>query len=208
MPTTAPAAPAPTPTPPVPAPVVAGQVLLEPGCLVAMAVLVVNDHWLKARFGPDPRWGLVTGKVSDVAGLVFFPLLLVSLVELVELARWLVSAARRPASASGAGCVRDTSCPSVMERHLLGAVVATGAGFAAVQVVPAAAAAYSGGLAVLRWAPGGLVAMCTAAPWPPLPSIDHVMDATDCLSLPALWLSHRVGRRHLARHSHRNGGRP
>lgn len=147
----------------------AGRVLLRPWCLVAMAVLVVNDHWSKARFGAQPGWGAVTGKVSDVAGLVFFPLLLVSLVSLAG-----VAAGRR---------------------HLVGAVVVTGVGFAAIKVVPAAAATYAGGLAAVRWVPAGLVAMCTAAPRPPLPSIDHVMDATDCLSLPALWLSYRIGRR-------------
>ncbi len=35
-----------------------------------MALLIVNDHWLKALFP-----GFVTGKLSDFAGLAFFPLL-------------------------------------------------------------------------------------------------------------------------------------
>ena len=39
--------------------------------LVAVAVLVSNDHVLKQHFP-----GLITGKLSDFAGLFFFPLFL------------------------------------------------------------------------------------------------------------------------------------
>jgi hypothetical protein len=46
--------------------------------IAAIAVLAANDHWGKAAFP-----GLVTGKLSDVAGLAFFPLLLVALAERV-----------------------------------------------------------------------------------------------------------------------------
>jgi hypothetical protein len=44
--------------------------LLHPVALLAIAVLVVNDHVLKAAWP-----GVITGKLSDFAGLVFFPLL-------------------------------------------------------------------------------------------------------------------------------------
>jgi hypothetical protein len=43
--------------------------LLHPYPLVAILVLIVNDHWLKGLW-PGP----VTGKLSDMAGLAFFPL--------------------------------------------------------------------------------------------------------------------------------------
>jgi hypothetical protein len=43
--------------------------LLHPVALVALAVLVLNDHVWKARY---PGW--VTGKLSDVAGMIVFPL--------------------------------------------------------------------------------------------------------------------------------------
>jgi hypothetical protein len=49
--------------------------LLHPLALAAIALLLVNDHVLKARY---PGW--LTGKLSDVAGLVFFPLLLRALI--------------------------------------------------------------------------------------------------------------------------------
>ena len=45
--------------------------ILHPVCLVAIAVLVANDHYWKLA---HPSW--LTGKLSDVAGLVFFPALL------------------------------------------------------------------------------------------------------------------------------------
>ena len=44
-----------------------------------MVLLVVNDWWLKPRF----RGSFVTGKLSDVAGLVFAPVLLSALIGLL-----------------------------------------------------------------------------------------------------------------------------
>ncbi len=54
--------------------------LAHPIPLVAVLVLVVNDHALK---GSSVLPGWVTGKLSDVAGLFFFPVLLVALGRLV-----------------------------------------------------------------------------------------------------------------------------
>ncbi len=45
--------------------------LLHPVSLASMALLGLNDHVLKGLFP-----GLITGKLSDFAGLVFFPLVL------------------------------------------------------------------------------------------------------------------------------------
>jgi hypothetical protein len=47
--------------------------LLHPAALAAIVLLFVNDHVLKGR---APGW--ITGKLSDLAGLLFFPLLLTS----------------------------------------------------------------------------------------------------------------------------------
>ncbi len=49
----------------------------HPVSLAAVALLVVNDHLLKAAFP-----GLLTGKLSDVAGLVFAPALLATVAGL------------------------------------------------------------------------------------------------------------------------------
>jgi hypothetical protein len=151
-----------------------GDLLVGRVAVGAVVVLVVNDRWLKARAGADARWGIVTGKLSDVAGLVFFPLLLASLV---ELGRWL----------------RRKEPWAATRRELGWAAAATGAAFAAIKVVPAAAATYVGVLAVLRWLPAALADLPAAASPPPLPRIHHVMDITDCLCVPAVWWSYRIG---------------
>lgn len=105
----------------------AGDGLLRPMPLIAIALLVANDHVFKAA-AP----GLLTGKLSDFAGLAFFPLLIVALVEVV------------------AGVL---GYQLVGSRRLLAiAVIATGVIFAAIQVIPVAADAYRVGLGFTQWA--------------------------------------------------------
>jgi hypothetical protein len=58
---------------------VPGDVLLHPVALGALGLLVLNDH-LGKRVAP----GLITGKASDVAGLVLFPLLVLAVVEVLR----------------------------------------------------------------------------------------------------------------------------
>lgn len=53
--------------------------LCRPLALVAVGVLLLNDHVLK---GAGVLPGVVTGKLSDVAGLFFFPVLLMTCVRL------------------------------------------------------------------------------------------------------------------------------
>jgi hypothetical protein len=149
--------------------------MLRPTMVLAVAVVAVNDHWLKGWYGADPVAGVVTGKLSDAAGLAFFPALLVSVV---EVGRWAI---RR---GGPWGCSR---------REVVAAAVLTAAGFAAVQSIPAAAAAYEAGLAALRWSPAALAAVVAGGPAPPVPTVGHVMDATDSLCLPAVWAGYRAG---------------
>jgi hypothetical protein len=54
-----------------------GGALVHPVAILSIAILILNDHVLKGAYG---NW--LTGKLSDFAGLVFFPLLLVSAWEL------------------------------------------------------------------------------------------------------------------------------
>jgi len=88
--------------------------------------LIVNDHVLK------PRWpGLLTGKLSDLAGLVFLPLLIISLYEVARAAMrrsWRVS-----------------------ERAVVAVVATVAFGFAATKLSTAVAAAYGDVLGWLRW---------------------------------------------------------
>jgi hypothetical protein len=55
-----------------------GRKLWHPLPLAAVASLALNDHWLK---GSGLLPSAVTGKLSDVAGLFFFPLLLEAVLE-------------------------------------------------------------------------------------------------------------------------------
>ena len=164
-----------TPAPARPTGRLPGAAMLQPAMIAAVAVLAVNDHLLKGRFGADPAAGAVTGKVSDVAGLAFFPALVVSLVEVV---RWVVHR-----DGDGWVCTR---------RDLAVALGVTVSGFAAVQSVPAAAAGYEAVLAALRWCPAVVAAVLTGGPSPSLPTVHHVMDATDILCVPAVWAGRRA----------------
>jgi hypothetical protein len=94
--------------------------LAHPVTLVALATLLVNDHLLKAAWP-----GIVTGKLSDVAGLVLAPPLLATLVLLV--------APRAP-----------TRAVAVL------AMAAVGTAFAIVKTVPGAAAVASSAWSVLN----------------------------------------------------------
>lgn len=87
---------------------IALRALSQPQSLAAIGLLLLNDHILKDRF-PGP----VTGKLSDFAGLAFFPLLL---------AVFLGPLFRRPA------------------RTLLASSLLTGGWFTAIKTFPEAAA--------------------------------------------------------------------
>jgi hypothetical protein len=116
------------------------RALLTPTWLLALVVLALNDHLLK---GAGLLPGAVTGKLSDLAGMLVAPVLLAVLLR-----------------------VRS-------RRGLLLCHAAVGAVFAAINLSPAAAAAWSA-LMGLVW------------PW-------HVtVDPTDLLALPALALGWRA----------------
>ena len=53
--------------------------MTHPAVVVSLLMLVVNDHVLKVEYG---NW--LTGKLSDVAGLAFFPVLVVSGIEVMS----------------------------------------------------------------------------------------------------------------------------
>ena len=52
--------------------------MTHPAAIAALVVLVVNDHLLKAAY---PGW--ITGKLSDFAGMVLAPLVLVAIVDAI-----------------------------------------------------------------------------------------------------------------------------
>jgi hypothetical protein len=93
---------------------------VHPVTLAAVGLLVVNDWVLKPWLGP----GAVTGKLSDIAGLVFAPVVMSAALGL----------ALHVAAALGARVD-----PSLSRRRLLLCTAATGCVFAAVKLDPAAA---------------------------------------------------------------------
>jgi hypothetical protein len=135
-------------------PAVAGDFILHPVVLISLALLVVNDHYWKGR-GP----GVITGKLSDAAGLVVTP----AVVAIVILA------------------VATMFSRQVTRRALAWtSVVVVGVGFALVKASGLLAAGYSAALthahdvARLGAGPDRMVVRA---------------DATDLLTLPALLLA-------------------
>jgi hypothetical protein len=96
---------------------------MHPATLAFVVVLVINDWVLKSRWH-----GAVTGKLSDIAGLAFAPVVLTAAIDLV-----LHAVARL-----GAHRVD----PSLSSRKLVAACAATAIGFAAIKLAAPARAAF------------------------------------------------------------------
>jgi len=154
-----------------------GDALLQPLAIAAIALLLLNDHLLKS-IAP----GVLTGKLSDIAGLVFFPLLLVAVVELALAAagRW--------------------SGPD--PRLITAAVAATGIAFAAVKLVPGAEGVYEQVLGLAQWPFRALAALIAGGSAAGVPTrVDLTRDTTDLVALVALWIPLEVGARRASRGS-------
>lgn len=149
-----------------------GDLLLHPVALAALVVLVFNDHVAKDRWPSQ-----VTGKASDVAGLLFFPLLLVSIVESV---RWLF----------------DRDGWPLGRRALLVTVLATGLGFAAVKLWGPAGDAYRVTNGLARWPLDAVPSLVRGEALPPVGIVNLTEDRTDLVALVALlgawWTGCRV----------------
>lgn len=146
-----------------------GGLVRSPVFLVALAVLFVNDQVLKARFG-----GPITGKLSDVAGLIVVPIVVVTVTEIV----------------------RGRTCDvSTMVRCSVGVAAV----FALVQLWAPAGAAYEDVFGVARWPVDSLVALLGGG----LPSapgrVALFADPTDLLALPAAVIPVWIARRHRRR---------
>lgn len=133
--------------------------LSHPASIAAVALLLLNDHVLKSAW---PSW--TTGKLSDVAGMVFFPLLLAALAELFLPLRRLTH-----------------------HRVMAACIGATAAVFTAVQLFPAATNAYSEIMGALQW-PLRLALDSTAHP----SKVMITPDPSDLFTLPALAIAWRI----------------
>ncbi len=143
----------------------AHALLLRPWALGALALLVLNDHWLKAAWP-----GAVTGKLSDVAGLIAFPALLHDL--------WLWCGPR----ASG----------EQRRRRLWLAVLATALTFAAAKTWAPANSACRLAVGALRWPARAVLTGDVRAPFV---QVALRQDVTDLLALPFALLATFPSRR-------------
>jgi len=144
--------------------VIATRTLTHPVSLCAIGLLVINDHVLK-QLAP----GVLTGKLSDFAGLAFFPLLLAAAAEHARIRRG--------------------------TQTVLLAALATAAVFAAIKVCAPAAELYRVGLAALQWPARAARAVLTGESVPSLGRVAHVADRTDLVALIALALPITLARR-------------
>lgn len=99
-----------------------------------VALLVVNDWVFKRAVTHDTWQSAITGKLSDIAGLAFAPVVLSSAIGLVL---------------HVAAVVGARVDPSLSRRRLVLCTLATGAGFAAVKLSPVLASHVAGWLGYL-----------------------------------------------------------
>ena len=149
----------------------AGEYLLHPAVAISIAVLVINDHWLKAT---APSWW--TGKLSDLAGMVFFPLIAAGLVDL--------------------GCHLGSRPLGLRARQrlVLGAIVATGIVFSSIQIWDWAGSLYQHGLGAIQWPVHAIVAALRGHGLAPLGQVAHTADPSDLIALPALLIPWWIAR--------------
>jgi hypothetical protein len=145
---------------------VPADALLHPVALAAIGLLLLNDHVLK-----DAAPGLVTGKLSDVAGLAFFPLVLLGAWEVARSAvgRW-----RGPSA-----------------RALAVSVAVTAIAFGLVKTTGLVAGAFATTLGAAQWAAGLALAVGRGS-GEIVPAL-VVRDPTDLVALPAVLIAAWIG---------------
>jgi hypothetical protein len=153
-------------------PAIAGSGLLHPIPLAFVALLVANDHYFKHAWP-----GVITGKLSDVAGLAFFPLFLQ--------AGWEWIGPRPPGWR-----------PS--RRVLVRAAIATAIVFTLVKSWQPATEVYAFGLAALQWPARAIGALVHGRGVPSVARVSIVRDITDLLALPAIAVALACGWRRTA----------
>jgi hypothetical protein len=140
------------------------EAMLSPVVLGAMVVVIANDHALKRQWP-----GLVTGKLSDVAGLIVLPVLLVALLEGSRLALGM----------------RD---PAGTEHDLALTAAVSAMCFSAVKTSTWVAAAYSDVLGWLQWPFRAAQAFAAGEATPGHMTVTVLADPWDLIALPAIGL--------------------
>ena len=151
---------------------VPGDGLLHPMVAAAVALLLINDHVLKALFR-----GPVTGKLSDVAGLVFFPFGIVAVWEVFT------------------AVSRVWRGPRVLP--LIIATIATASVFVAIKISSEGSSLFADVLGRTQWVGATFTAWVVGSPTPHLSPVVVVRDPTDLVALVALLATLVVGVRRI-----------
>jgi hypothetical protein len=138
-----------------------GELLLHAVPICGIALLLLNDHVLKGLWR-----GWVTGRLSDVAGLVFFPLFLHAVWEFGR---------------SAAGRFRGHS-----RRALVVCIILTAIAFTLVKTWVPANDLYRIVWGAMQWPFRAAAAVAKGGPAPAVRSVRLVLDPTDLMALPAL----------------------
>ena len=147
--------------------------LRHPLTLSMLALWIVNDHVLKDHYG-----NIVTGKLSDVAGLIVFPLFLFALYEVfvgTERAR----------------------------RALLTSIACAGLFFVGLNTSNAFSEAVCHVLGALQWPFKAVISLITGTGMPSYAPTTATPDLTDLFTLPAMWLAWYVGEPHVRTNNER-----
>lgn len=145
-----------------------GALIQHPLLLLFWLIWLVNDHLLKDWFANE-----LTGKVSDVASLVVFPLLPYTLYELAQ-NRW------------GWRFSRNWV--------LLLSLIATGSVMVGINISETWAACYRFGLGSLQWPFLCAFSWINGQEMPPIRPVQLTMDPSDVWTLPALFIPWSLSR--------------
>lgn len=149
-----------------------GDLLLHPVALVALVLVIFNDRVLKVQFPSE-----LSGKLSDFAGLVYFPLFLVAVI---EGARWL----------------RRRVGWELTPRAVIVAVLVIGAAFTAIKVSYPAGEAYRSAMGIVLYPVDVVSHVARGNGVPPVARVSLVQDKVDLIAIPALllpvWVAMRV----------------
>ena len=145
----------------------AGQHLRHPLVLIMMVTWALNDHVLKDAYG---QWW--TGKLSDVSGLVVFPIMLYSLYEV-----YYALQKRHPQSVQGA---------------IYLSLLATGGILICINLFVSMEVLCGQIIAHLQWPFRAVWSLINKETLPPLNQLKTTMDPTDLWTLPTLLIPYWI----------------